>query len=426
MTITRTLLGSAAAALVAALSVAVGTASATSPPTTITAGQGCSVQCVSKAAVTVTATSAKVELATTVPAHLKVTVSKQLSGGGGGFVAANQVKTVHVSYNSPLKTAFFLGLEPDTVYSISVWATDFQGRASLRRGTFKTLPIKTTPGIGGPGTLDSGLGCSQQCITKALVSQRQPDGTSARIDIHTSSTAHIQIDVSRDKPVPLAGGGLAQYDVVSRQWTPSPTKGWVPVVAGLDYGTKYYVVVRARDSQGRVSFRQGSFRTVSATATITLHKIKVLNDGDKGSNRGELFFTLWADGEHIWNTGLRKLGSGDTTNVNPPGSSRPGLPFTVSANGDAEFSMGMTGEECDAVLKKNCVQEAFADHTFDQWARAAGRFDVSDLLKPSLPGWYGTGVSEPAGHDGYFVFGTTDQYVKFLVLATIDLHVDWP
>ena len=54
------------------------------------------------------------------------------------------------------------------------------------------------------------------------------------------------------------------------------------------------------------------------------------------------------------------------------------------------------------------------------------RFDVSDLLKPSLPGWYGTGVSEPAGHDGYFVFGTTDQYVKFLVLATIDLHVDWP
>ena len=426
MTITRTLLSSAAAVLVAALSVAAGTASATSPPV-LTAGQGCSVQCVSKAAVTATATAAKVELATTVPAHLKVTVSKQATGGGGGFVAANQAKTVHISSNSPLKTAFFLGLEPDTVYAISVWATDFQGRASVRRGTFKTLPIKTTPGIGGPGTIDSGLGCSKQCIVKALVSQRQPDGgTTARIDIRTSTTAHIQIDVSRDKPVQLASGGLAQYDVVSRQWTPSPTKEWAPLVAGLDYGTKYYVVVRARDNQGRVSFRQGSFRTVSATATITLHRIKVLNDGDKGSNTGELFFSLYVDHDVLWSTGLRKLDTGDTTNVNPPGSSRPGLMFQVSANGDAEFSMEMVGEECDALFKKNCVREAFAHHTFDQWASASGRFDVSELLKPSLPGWYGTGVSEPAGHDGYFVFGTTDQYVKFLVLGTIDLHVDWP
>ena len=423
MTITRTLLGSAAAALLGALSVAADTASATSPPT-FTAGQGCSVQCVSKAAVTATATAAKVELATTVPAHLKVTVRKQPMGGNGGFVA-NQAKTVHISVNSPLKTAFFLGLEPDTVYAISVWATDIQGRASVRTGTFKTLPIKTTPGIGGPGTIDSVLGCSKQCITKALVSQRQPDGTSARIDIRTSSTAHIQIDVSRDKPVPLASGGLAQYDVVSRQWTPSPTKTWTPLVTGLDYGTKYYVVVRARDNQGRVSFRQGSFRTVSATTTVILHRIKVLNDGDK-VGQGEMFFQLFVDGEHAWGTGLRKLSSGDTTNINPPGSSRPGLPFTVSANGDAEFSLAMFGEECDAVLKKNCQQEAFAAHSFDQWASASGRFDVSDLLRPALPGWYGTGVAEPAGHDGYFVFGTTDQYVKFLVLGTIDLHVDWP
>jgi hypothetical protein len=424
MTTTRTLLSSFAAAFVAALSIAAGTASAESPPT-LSAGPGCSVQCISKAAVTATATAAKVELATTVVAHLKVTVSKQATGGNGGFVA-NQAKTVSVSAFSPHKTAYFLGLEPDTTYTIAVRATDLQDRSSVRSGTFKTLPIKTT-GVGGPNQIDSGLGCSRQCITKALVSQKQPEGTTARIDVRTSTTVHIQIDVSHDKPVQLAGGGLAQYDVVSRQWTPSPTKEWAPLVAELDYGTKYYVVVRARDAQGRVSMRQGSFRTVSATATVMLHKIKVLNDGDKGSNRGEMFFQLWIDGEHAWGTGLRKLSSGDTTNVNPPGSSRPGFPFTVSANGDAEFTLEMVGEECDAVLKKNCVREAFAMHTFDDWAKASGRFDVSDLLKPSaLPGWHGTGVSEPAGHDGYFVFGTTDRYVKFLALATIDLHVDWP
>jgi hypothetical protein len=426
MTTTKTLLGSLAAAAVAALSIVAGTASATSPPT-ITAGQGCSVQCVSKAAVTVTATSAKVELATTVLAHLKVTVSKPATGGNGGLVL-NQVKTVSVSAFSPHKVAYFLGLEPDATYTIAVRATDLQGRSSVRSGTFKTLPIKTT-GLGGPNTLDSGLGCSKQCITKALVSQQQPDGTSARIDIRTSTTAHIQIDVSRDKPVHLAGGGLAQYDVVSRQWTPSPTKEWAPLVAGLDYGTKYYVVVRARDNQGRVSFQQGSFRTVSATATIMLHRIKVLNDGDKGSNKGEMFFHLWLGDDQIaaWWTGLRKLGSGDTTNVNPPGTSRPGFAFQVSANGDAEFSMAMNADECDKVLKKNCLIERGTKRNFDDWASASGRFDVSDLLKPAAqPGWHGTGVSAPAGHDDYFVFGTTDRYVKFLVLATIDLHVDWP
>ena len=228
MTTTRTLITSIAAALVAALSVAAGTAQATSPP--ISAGPGCSVQCISKAAVTVTATAAKVELASTVPASFKVTVSKQLSGGNGGLVA-NQAKVVDVSANSPLKTAFFLALEPDTTYAISVRATDLQGRSSVRHGTFETLPIRVTPGVGGPGTIDSGLGCSQQCIVKALVSQKQPDGTTARIDIKTSTTAHIQIDVSRDKPTQLAGGGLAQYDVVSRQWTPSPTKEWAPSVS---------------------------------------------------------------------------------------------------------------------------------------------------------------------------------------------------
>jgi hypothetical protein len=424
MITTRTLWSSGAAAVLAALSIAAGTASATSPPA-ITAGQGCSVQCITKAAITATATSAKVELATTVLVHLKVTVSKPAASGNGGGLVMNQARTVSVSAFSPYKVAFFLGLDPDTTYTIVVKAIDLQGRSSSRSGTFKTLPIKTTD-LGGPDTIDSGLGCSVQCITKALVSQQQPDASTVRIDIRTSTTAHVQIDVSRDKPVQLAGGGLAQYDVVSRQWTPSPTKAWTPQVGGLDYGTKYYVVVRARDAQGRVSFRQGSFRTVSATATIILHRIKVLNDGDK-VGQGEMFFQLFVDHERVWGTGLRKLSSGDTTNVNPPGSSRPGLPFTVSANGDAEFSMQMVGEECDAVLKKNCVQEAFASHTFDDWASASGQFDVSQLLEPgALPGWHGTGVTAPAGHDGYFVFGTTDRYVKFLVLATIDLNVDWP
>jgi hypothetical protein len=422
MTTTRTLLGSAVAALVAALSIAAGTASATSPPT-LTAGQGCSVQCVSKAGVTVTATSAKVELATTVPANLKVTVGKQQSGNGGGFVA-NQAKTVLVTATSPHRTAYFLELEPDTTYAIVVKATDLQGRSSSRSGTFKTLPIKTT-GVAKPGGIVSNVGCSEQCIKKALVSQQRPDAERARIDVATTTPAKIRIDVSRDKPVQTAGG-LAQYDIVSGQQTPGYVQAWAPLVGGLDYGTRYYVVVRAKDANGHVSFRQGSFRTVSATATVTLHRIKVLNDGDK-VGKGELFFSLFVDKDYVWGTGLRKLSSGDLTSVNPEGSSRPGLAFEVSANGDAEFQMEMYGEECDAVRKKNCRQEAYATHSFDQWTMAGGMFDVSDLLDHgALTPWQGTGVQPPAGHDGYFVFGATEDYVKFLVLATIDLEVQWP
>jgi hypothetical protein len=421
MTTTRTLLGSIAAALVAALSIAAGTASATSPPT-LTAGLGCSVQCVSKAAVTVTATSAKVELATTVPANLKVTVSKTQGGNGGGLVA-NQAKTVSVAASSTHRTAYFLELEPDTTYSIIVRATDLQGRSSSRSGTFKTLPFKTT-GVAKPGGIASNVGCSEQCIKRALVSQQKPDAERARIDVATTTPAKIQIDVSRDKPVQTAGG-LAQYDIVSSQRTTSFVQAWAPLVGGLDYGTRYYVVVRAKDANGHVSVRQGSFRTVSATATVTLHQIRVLNDGDK-VGKGELFFSLFVDDDYLWGTGLRKLSSGDLTPVNPTGSTRPGVAFEVSANGDAEFRMSMYGEECDAILKKNCQQEAGATHSFDQWASAGGVFDVSALLEnDALPGWYGTGVTSPPGHDNYFVFGTTDSYVKFLVLATIDLEVHW-
>lgn len=104
MTTMRTLLGTAVTAVVAALSIAAGTASAESPPT-LSAGPGCSVQCVTKALVTVTAHSAKVELATTVLARLKVTVSKAATGGTRDSFRTNQVKTVSVSAFSTHRTA---------------------------------------------------------------------------------------------------------------------------------------------------------------------------------------------------------------------------------------------------------------------------------------------------------------------------------
>jgi hypothetical protein len=425
MTRTLTHLKPVAAALVAALALGASTASAAGGPG-LTAGTGCAVQCIKKALVTATATAAKVELETTVSAHLRVSVVKQSTSTTAGGFTTNQAKSVAVSAFSPNKTAFFLGLEPDTTYVIVVRATDLQQRRTTREGTFRTLPVKTN-GNAGPGNIDSGLGCAAQCIERALFTQRPPAASIADVDIRASTVAKIQIVVSRDKPAQTASGP-AQFDVVSAQASPGLTRSWQTQVGGLGAGTRYYVVVRAKDAQGRMSIRQGSFKTVSASAVVTIHKIKVVGDGDKGSNKGELYFRLWV-GDDIygrWGSGWRKLGSGSVLSVKENGTTRPGYRFTVPANGDGRFSMSMLGEECDAVLEKNCIIEA-SGQSGGQYAEAGGSFRVAELLEGgALPPWYGTGVEAPAGHDGYFVLGTTEKYVKFLVLATVDLETDWP
>lgn len=423
---TRTTIASLVAALVGALSVGAATATAGGP--TLTVGTGCAAQCITKALVTTTTTTAKVAVETTVLAHLTVYVTKQGAPGTTGGLALNQTQKVSISAFSPSRTAVFKGLEPDTTYAITVKATDLKGQTASAKGTFQTRSVKTS-GLGGATGLDSGLGCSAQCITRALFTQQQPAASIASVDIATSTDANVKLVVSRDKPTQTASGP-AQYDVVANQSSAGLVRSWKTQVGGLDHGTRYYVVVRATDAQGRTSLRQGSFRTVKATARITIHKIKIVNDGDKGSNKGEIFFRLWLgdDDYASWGTGLNKLGSGAVYTVKLPGSNRPGgFSFEVPANGDASFAMRMLGEECDAVLKKNCLLEAGGGNKLDDWAEAGGTFDVSDLQSQgALPPWYGTGVAAPAGHDGYFVFGTTNRHLKFHVLATIDIEVDWP
>ena len=62
-----------------------------------------------------------------------------------------------------------------------------------------------------------------------------------------------------------------------------------------------------------------------------------------------------------------------------------------------------------------------------QTATAGGTFDLSTILAGgALHPWYGTGVSPPPGHDGYFILSTSGTYIKFLVLATVDIQIDWP
>ena len=160
---------------------------------------------------------------------------------------------------------------------------------------------------------------------------------------------------------------------------------------------------------------------------MTIHKLRILNDGDKWG-RGELFFRYWAAGQNQSSNGYRKADTGTVITAQAKGAGRPGVHFQFPANDFAGFKLHVTAEECDTVWMKNCVVEAAdsAGNTSHD-ASAGGTFDLRAILKgDALPAWHGTGVTPPAGHDGYFVFGTTKTYVKFLVLATVDIQINWP
>jgi hypothetical protein len=409
---TSTLLRIAAAATLCTLSL-VGSAAGGGPG--LSPGTGCAMQCIKKALVRATASSATVELETTVLAHLKVSVREQgAPSGGGGGIALDQTRVVSISAFNQSKVAKFFNLEPDTTYAITVQATDLNGYKASRKGTFKTLPVKTT-GHGGAGSIDSGLGCAAQCIQQAWFSQTKPAGTIANAKFKTTTDARIRMLVARDS---------ARREVVSDQLSPGLVRSWQTQVGGLDYGRRYYVSIHATDAQGRTAVRKGTFNTVPASVLVTVHKIKVLNDGDKWG-KGELIFRYFVDGKERADSGFHKIDSGSVVDARVTGTSRPGVVFRYPANGNAKFNLVVYGEECDAVLMKNCVVEYGAPS--GQYAGAGGTFDVSSILAGgALPGWAGTGVQPPPGHDAYVVFGTTDKYVKFLVLATVDLDVDWP
>jgi hypothetical protein len=419
MTRTSILTTSALAVLAAAFAVAAGTARADDGPQ-ITAGTGCSVQCVKQAIVTPTASSAKVQVETKVTAYVTVSVKKQSSGGSTGTLTTSQEQVDHVTVpGGHMRTLVFSDLEPDTVYAIAVKARDAQGQSSTRTGTFKTLPVKTN-GIGGPNTIDSGVGCSVQCITQALFTQAPPNGSIANADLKTATDAQIRIIVTRE------------YAVVSEQTSPGFVRAWKTQIGALLPGTTYGVNVRATDRQGRSAERHGSFRTVSATALVTIQKIKIVNDGDKGKAKGELFFRYFFAGHEATSNGFFKLRSGQVIDAKARGTSRPGVIHRFSANGDARLDVLVTAEECDGVIFKNCRTEASPTDKYEdanlsgQHTTVGGSFKLSDILSGSLPGWFGTGVTQPAGHDGYFIFGPSNDYVKIQVLATVDIDYEWP
>ena len=423
MTSTRTIVKTAAA-LLGALAIGATPAAAADGGPGLTAGTGCTVQCITEVSVHRTTTTALISPVTTVPADLTVSIKKQVSGAATGGLAAPAWTVKHLY--DPAHIAYFTDLEPDTTYAIVVTATDLQGQSSTKQGTFTTGAVKTS-GVVGPATFNAGLGCGAHCITQARFWQTAPDGSVEHAHLTTSTSADIELVVFPD---------TGDHDVVFDAHA-AGARSWKPAIGGLQPGTTYDVIVRATDLKGRTDERWGTFHTVSATAHVTIWKLKIVNDGDAGANKGELSFSYFGGDEMVLGPYYRRIGSGEVIPATAADTSREGVSFDLPADGDAQLDVGVVASECDDyVTIDDCARATYEDdptaanrvaHDDYDTAYVGGLFDLQDILHDtSLPPWYGTGVTPPPGHDGYFTFGPGDRYVKILALATVDMHYEWP
>lgn len=371
----------------------------------ITAGAGCSISCIESALVTTTASSASVEVKTSVPTSVTVAVSKL--DAKLGLAAGATPK--HISLPSFLKvrTILFPGLEPATAYRIVVSARDLSGKVQTRSGTFTTREVKVAvdqPDVG----LSAGLGCKADCIEKGTLTSDASVAGRARLGLESSVPATFQV-----RFVARGTSHLLIHSTGSRATEHEAT------IDGLLTGTTYDVTVKATDARGSSHVEHGTFRTRSATATVTYHKVKILSDGDKGANRGEIALGYYADGEHIRWSDFARYGSGDTVVPKMPGTSRPGVWGTVSIDRQFGLELFVGGDECDWAIVSNCVQEA--DAAWPVSARTT--VDLRQAFVPSggLPPGYGTGL--PAGHDAYAVFESGNGSLRFRVYATVDIQL---
>jgi hypothetical protein len=407
MTRTARIAKALAASVVAALALC---AAATAGGPTISAGYGCAVVCIESALVTSTASSASVEVKTSVPASVTVTAARL--DAELGLVTGTTPKHVSVAPFLTSRTVILSGLEPETTYRIVVTAKDLQGRVQTRSGTFTTRTVKVAVDLPDMG-LSAGLGCKADCIEKgALTSDPDVPGR-ARLELVSTVPATFQVNLV----VKTISGDVLDERVLA---TGSRKTRYTATLDRLLTGTTYSVTAKAIDEKGQAWVEQGTFRTRSAVATVTLHRIVVIDDGDKGANRGEIALDFYVDGTYEWGRGFHKQSSGDTILPTAPGTSRPGVMVTVSADRRRAVELELGGVECDGQLMKNCLREA-GGRDFD--ALAETTFDLRQAFVPSgvLPASYGNAL--PAGHDAYVVWQTTTDHLKLRAYATVDVRV---
>ena len=377
------------------------------------AGSGCSPACIQSALVTPTASSASVEIRTSVPAS--VTVETARVGAELGIAAGGPAPhDVVVPPFRTLRTVVIPGLRPETTYRIVVHARDVQGHVETRSGTFTTRKVKVAVDLPDVG-LSAGLGCKADCLERGtLTSDPQVPGR-ASLELRATVPVTFQVLlVARD-----ASGRLLDQRGVA---TGAGRTSFETTLDGLLTGTRYTVTAKATDADGHLRSEHGTFRTRSAEATVTVHAIRIIDDADKGSNAGEIDLDLVAQGDDFWTMGFRRIDSGTTFAPRMPGTTRPGAWTTVSVDGLKQLELQAGGVECDWQRLSRCPRES-GPVGGDWEASATTHLDLDEafVADGSLPPGYGTVL--PAGHDAYAIFETTEHSLKFRVYATVDVEV---
>ena len=182
---------------------------------------------------------------------------------------------------------FLPASKPDTTYQIFVKATDAQGRSDTRHGSFKTRKVESAVDTGS-GNIKSNVGCSVECVRKALFTH--VGGMDATIAVETNEPAKLQVMLSPDTPIQESWGPRFSFVERSVSSQGLVTSGLLSSASSRP-GTKYHVIVSATDAQGRGAYQTGTLRMDDRKVRITLLKIKVISDADKGSaNKGEIKF----------------------------------------------------------------------------------------------------------------------------------------
>ena len=401
-----TLLASAAALL----AVAIPSAAAGEGPTEGAPG-GCALQCIEKALVTATASSAKLDIVTAVRARVTVTARRLAPNG----TVDGPAITVYGRFLVKSRTMTLRNLQPKRTYAVNVAATDAAGHEATRNGKFTTRAPETT-GLPTAGGFTSGAGCSSKCITKAVPLHIGP--TAGLFEIGTNAPAKVTVITS------LAGTG----SIVSMSSSPTYTQSYRHTASPLQPGTRYDIRIRATDSKGRTEARQFAFTTVERMARVTFWKIQVLEDGD-AVGQGELAFAYYLGTTHLQSDPYVRRNSGDVFDVRATGTSRAGLSGVIPANGPSpKLAIHVTAEECDALLLGNCTMEVVDPAGFpggsDSFSVAGRAFGLGELLPAgAVPPSHRPHM--PEGHQRYLFFDTTQHNVKFRVYATVDFFYAW-
>jgi hypothetical protein len=254
-----------------------------------------------------------------------------------------------------------------------------------------------------PVGLNAGLGCSAQCIQKALVS---PTMTGGRLEVGTDTPARIEVRISDQAPGFIDG----------KPWIPNPDFAAHTVsyytsrlfqIDGLAAGTLQHILVTATDHEGRKAYRLGTFRTVeppplppavqAQTVRVTFYKVKIRDDADS-PGKGEIALDFCAAGDcGIGEGAYVKLGSGQTYTA---------LDTRVVAVVNGELGLRVDGDEYD-----------FA--TANDRGSARLTVDLDDLEDDVVAGDYG---NMPYGHDAYVSFQSPSRdKLEFRVYAWIDV-----